>query len=183
MATEVATVAAVSLSLGTSRPSPREREGSAFPLAWAHIKNRPTTTRPWKTTGHQGLPALPIGARVTPKILLTASRTSAKPDRTSAVLDSTQVARTFEATPHRGGSPQVRLASGGSHGHSDVMDATSSRMPTAATHAPSWLFCSNLSAWPFLAPTFCPSLCPLKRRAHLTLLQPRSHGALRLSPS
>ena len=136
MATEVATVAAVSLSLGTSRPSPREREGSAFPLAWAHIKNRPTTTRPWKTTGHQGLPALPIGARVTPKILLTASRTSAKPDRTSAVLDSTQVARTFEATPHRGGSPQVRLASGGSHGHSDVMDATSSRMPTAATHAP-----------------------------------------------
>lgn len=88
----------------TSRPSPREREGSAFPLAWAHIKNRPTTTRPWKTTGHQGLPALPIGGRVTPKILLTASRTSAKPDRTSAVLDSTQVARTFEATPHCGGS-------------------------------------------------------------------------------
>jgi hypothetical protein len=32
--------------------------------------------------------------------------------------------------------PQVRLASGGSHGHSDVMDATSSRMPTAATHTP-----------------------------------------------
>jgi len=31
--------------------------------------------------------------------------------------------------------PQVRLASGGSHGHSDVMDATSSSMPTAATHA------------------------------------------------
>ena len=103
--------------------------------------------------------------------------------RTSAVLDSTQVARTFEATPHRGGSPQVRLASGGSHGHSDVMDATSSRMPTAATHAPSWLLCSNLSAWPFLAPTFCPSLCPLKRRAHITLLQPCSHGPLRLSPS
>ena len=31
----------------------------------------------------------------------------------------------------------MRLASGGSHSHSDVMDATSSRMPTAATHAPS----------------------------------------------
>lgn len=134
----------------TSRPSPREREGSAFPLAWAHIKNRPTTTRPWKTTGHQGLPALPIGARVTPKILLTASRTSAKPDRTSAVLDSTQVARTFEATPHRGGSPQVRLASGGSHGHSDVMDAYFSALPTAATQAFSWLLCSNFPLGHFL---------------------------------
>lgn len=64
--------------LGLSRPSPREREGSAFPLAWAHIKNRRTTTRPWKTTGRQGLPALPMGARVTPKIRLTASSTSAK---------------------------------------------------------------------------------------------------------
>ena len=53
-----------------------------------------------------------------------------------ALFDSTQVARTFEATPHRGGSPQVRLASGGSHGHSDVMDATSLRVPTAATHTP-----------------------------------------------
>lgn len=38
-------------------------------------------------------------------------------------LTATQVARTFKATPHRGGSPKVRLASGGSHGHSDVMDA------------------------------------------------------------
>ena len=38
-------------------------------------------------------------------------------------LTATQVARTFKATPHGGGSPKVRLASGGSHGHSDVMDA------------------------------------------------------------
>jgi hypothetical protein len=38
-------------------------------------------------------------------------------------LTATQVARTFKATPHRGGSPKVRLASGGLHGHSDVMDA------------------------------------------------------------
>jgi len=66
--------------LGLSRPSPREREGSAFPLAWAHIKNRRTTTRPWKSTGLQGLPALPTGARAAAKILLTASRTSAKPE-------------------------------------------------------------------------------------------------------
>ena len=36
MATEVATVAVKSLSLlELSRTSPREREGSAFPLAWA----------------------------------------------------------------------------------------------------------------------------------------------------
>ena len=39
---------------------------------------------------------------------------------------ATQVARTFKATQHSDGSPKVRLASGGSHGHSDVMDATSS---------------------------------------------------------
>ena len=38
-------------------------------------------------------------------------------------LTATQVTRTFKATPHRGASPKVRLASGGSHGHSDVMDA------------------------------------------------------------
>ncbi|MGP4956354.1 hypothetical protein [Pseudomonas helleri] len=38
-------------------------------------------------------------------------------------MAATQVARTFNATPHRGGSPKVRLASGGSHGHNDVMDA------------------------------------------------------------
>ena len=30
----------------------------------------------------------------------------------------------------------MRLASGGSHGHSDVMDATSLRVPTVATHTP-----------------------------------------------
>ena len=70
--------------------------------------------------------------------------------RTSAVLDSTQVARTFEATPHRGGSPQVRLASGGSHGHSDVMDAYFSALPTAATQAFSWLLCSNFPLGHFL---------------------------------
>jgi len=38
-------------------------------------------------------------------------------------LTATQVARTFKATPRHGGSPKVRLASGGSHGHSHVMDA------------------------------------------------------------
>ena len=54
--------------------------GQVHAITQAHIKNRRTTTRPWKTTGLQGLPALPIGARVAPKILLTASRTSAKPE-------------------------------------------------------------------------------------------------------
>ena len=49
-------------------------------------------------------------------------------------LTATQVARTFKATPHHGGSPKVRLASGGSHGHSDVMDAYFYQSATAATH-------------------------------------------------
>ena len=54
--------------------------GQVHAITQAHIKNRRTTTRPWKATGLQGLPALPIGARFAPKIRLTASRTSAKPE-------------------------------------------------------------------------------------------------------
>jgi hypothetical protein len=96
--------------LGLFRPSPREREGSAFPPAWAHIKNRRMTTRPWRTTGFQGLPALPIGARAAPKIRLTASRTSAKPKLYKRCPRQHQVARTFEATPHRGGSPPSAIS-------------------------------------------------------------------------
>ena len=42
--------------------------------------------------------------------------------------------------------PQVRLASGGSHGHSPrVMDAYSTNLPTAADAGPTSLHCSNLT--------------------------------------
>ncbi|MNL36143.1 hypothetical protein D3C87_1582120 [compost metagenome] len=54
--------------------------GQVHAITQAHIKNRQTTTRLWKTTGLQGLLALPIGARVASKIWLTVSRTSAKPE-------------------------------------------------------------------------------------------------------
>ena len=54
--------------------------GQVHAITQAHIKNRQTTTRLWKTTGLQGLLALPIGARVASRIWLTASRTSAKPE-------------------------------------------------------------------------------------------------------
>ena len=47
----------------------------------------------------------------------------------------------------RGGSPEVRLASGGSHGHSPrVMDAYSTNLPTAADNGPTSLLCSNLTS-------------------------------------
>ncbi|MNJ41271.1 hypothetical protein D3C77_361900 [compost metagenome] len=54
--------------------------GQVHAITQAHIKNRQTTTRPWKATGLQGLPALSIGATAAPKIRLTSSRTSAKPE-------------------------------------------------------------------------------------------------------
>ncbi len=54
--------------------------GQVHAITQAHIKNRRTTTRPWKATGLQGLPALPIGATAAPKIRLTASGTNAKPE-------------------------------------------------------------------------------------------------------
>ena len=66
--------------LGLFRPSPRGREGSAFPSSWAHIKNRRTTTRPCNATDFQGHPALPIDATVVPIMLLTANRTSVTPE-------------------------------------------------------------------------------------------------------
>ena len=48
----------------------------------------------------------------------------------------------------RGGSPKVRLATGGSHGHSPrVMDAYSTDLPTAADDGPTSLHCSNLTSW------------------------------------
>ena len=48
----------------------------------------------------------------------------------------------------RGGSPEVRLASGGSHDHSPgVMDAYSTDLPTAADDGPTSLHCSNLTSW------------------------------------
>lgn len=46
-----------------------------------------------------------------------------------------------------GGSYEVRLASGGSHGHSPrVMDAYSTDLPTAADDGPFSLHCSNLTS-------------------------------------
>jgi len=44
--------------------------------------------------------------------------------------------------------PQVRLASGGSYGHSPrVMDAYSTNLPIAADDRPTSLHCSNLTSW------------------------------------
>ena len=44
-----------------------QMDGQVHAITQAHIKNRQTTTRPWKATGLQGLPALSIGATAPPK--------------------------------------------------------------------------------------------------------------------
>ena len=97
-------------------------------------------------------------------------------------LTATQVARTFKATPHRGGSPKVRLASGGSHGHSDGMDAYFYQCAHCGNSSPFIAALQQPIRWPFPCANLRPSLSPGKRRALLPLLQPNSYKAFRHSP-
>ncbi|KPY97747.1 Arm DNA-binding domain-containing protein [Pseudomonas syringae] len=100
-----------------------------------------------------------------------------------AVVDSNPGSQNLKATLDRGGSPKVRLASGGSHGHSDVMDAYFYQCAHCGNSSP---FIAALQQ-PIRLAISCanlrPSLSSGRRRAFLPLLQPRSYKALRHSPS
>lgn len=79
--------------------------------------------------------------------------------------------------------PQVRLASGGSHGHSDVMDAYFFQCAHCGNSYPFIAALQQLIRLGISLRQLAPVSFPRKRRALSPLLQPTQHKALRQLPA